>query len=93
MKIIHHLPTSLTHAKLEYMYIFERHMAESCMDAEMWETAPSFTLIRITVGVGLGMTVGGGHQSKLLQVEETQERWQRGLNSRLRSLYLIELSL
>lgn len=75
------------------MYIFEHHVAESCMDAEMWETAPSSTLIRIIMGVGLGMIVGGGHQSKLLQVEETQERWQRGLNGRLRSLYLIELSL
>lgn len=30
---------------------------------------PSLTLIRITVGIGLGMIVGGGHQRKLLQVE------------------------
>lgn len=47
-------------------------MAENCRDAEMWETAhPSSTLIHITMGVRLGMIVGGGHQRKLLQVEET----------------------
>lgn len=60
----------------------------------MWKTAPSFVdWIHTTMGVGLGMIVGGGHQKKLLQVEETQGRWQRSLNSRLWSLYLIGLSL
>ena len=52
--------------------------------AEMWETASSFFDFNSYYnGCWAGMIVGGGHQRKLLQVVETQERWQRSLNSRL----------
>ena len=57
-------------------------MSHGPRTTEMWEIVSSLTLMSVNTfilqgALGEGMMVGGGHQRRLFQVGETQERWQR----------------
>lgn len=82
MKIFHQLLISLTHPKFKYTFeCLVGQELQRCRDMGDSSFA-DFNVskyLHFKRGLGEGMMVGGGHQRRLFQVGETQERWQRSL--------------